>query len=144
MEETLKIIHTREVAEATFYSTFNNLLEQAKNNPDMLLNIPYENILNLEKNLEEMTKRHEAGSINSEYEINLLKEFLTFYKKTKLKHDQFDHVFLNIIKKRKKINIPKDKKTRKIFSRAYFISLIEYIKYLFRKLFRKDNILEQK
>ena len=87
MEETLKIIHTREVAEATFYSTFNNLLEQAKNNPDMLLNIPYENILNLEKNLEEMTKRHEAGSINSEYEINLLKEFLTLYKKTSLKNE---------------------------------------------------------
>jgi hypothetical protein len=69
-------------AQASFSSNLRKLLAQAKNNPDMLRNIPDENIHNLENHLEGLISLNESGAIQAQEQITDLEEFLALYNKS--------------------------------------------------------------
>ena len=74
-------ITARKDLQDSFSSNLENLLENTKNNPDMLDNIPYENIQNLENSLEGLTRLNDSGVIQAQEQIKDLKNLLELYKK---------------------------------------------------------------
>ena len=61
-----KAVSEREEAQDSFVSNLRELLEKAKNNPDMLCNIPDENIHEFQASLEELTRLNNSGLIQQE------------------------------------------------------------------------------
>ena len=78
--EAQKAISARKESQDSFSSNLKNLLEKAKNNPDMLNNIPYENIQNLENSLEGLIRLNNAGIIQAQEQIKDLEEFIELWK----------------------------------------------------------------
>jgi hypothetical protein len=77
-----KAVSEREEAQDSFASNLKELLEKAKNNPDMLCSIPDKNIHELEASLEELTRLNKSGLIQQECTTDL-KEFLALYYKSR-------------------------------------------------------------
>jgi len=78
-------VSVRYEAQDSFSSNIKKLLETAKNNPDMLRNIPYKLIHTFEISLEGLTRFDKSGSIQVQEYIEDLKEFLALYNKSQIR-----------------------------------------------------------
>ena len=76
-------IYIRKEAQASSSASLRKLLEQAKNNPDMLLNFPYKSIQVFENSLEGITRLCKSAPTDVQEYITDLKEFLALYYESK-------------------------------------------------------------